>query len=128
MTLRRIVWSLLILCLAATPILGDSHPALQEYEKPNQLDPLPAGTASLYRAPWRANVRTVAAYDALGGIGVYWKHIPGNWTLDQQTNVMRQMFAAGVRRARLAPHLAIYITKDWKSPQPQELEELRKEL
>ena len=78
--------------------------------------------------PWRAHARTVSAHDALQGIGVYWKHIPQAWTLEQQINVMRQISAAGVKRMRLAPHLAIYITKDWVSPQPVEQDTLRKEL
>jgi hypothetical protein len=105
-----------------------SEGMMQRYARPGELDPLPPGMASLYRVPWRARPRTVSAYDALRGIGVYWKHIPTVWTLDQQINVMRQMAAAGVKRIRLAPHHAIYITKDWVSPQPIEQETLRKEL
>jgi hypothetical protein len=101
---------------------------MQDYVRPRELDPVPPGMASLYRVPWRAHPRTVSAYGALRGIGVYWKHIPPAWTLKQQITVMRQMSAAGVKRMRLAPHLAIYITKDWRSPQPNELEELGKEL
>jgi hypothetical protein len=112
-----------------TPIAADgSEATMQGYARPGELDPAPPGMASLYRVPWRAHARTVSARDALQGIGVYWKHIPLDWTLEEQTNVMRQMFAAGVKRLRLAPHHAIYITKDWVSPQPLELETLRKEL
>ena len=37
---------------------------------------------------------------------------------------MRQMAAAGVKRLRLAPHHAIYITNDWVATQPVELETL----
>jgi len=100
---------------------------LQDYARAGELEPLPSGAASLYRCPWRSNVRTVAAYEALQGIGVYYKHIPP-WTLIQHTNVMRQMAASGVRRLRLAPHFAIYITPRWKAPKPEELERLRNEL
>ena len=105
-----------------------SEAPMQDYARPGELDPLPPGMASLYRVPWRAHARTVSAHDALRGIGVYWKHIPQAWTLDQQINVMRQMSAAGVKRMRLAPHHAIYITKDWVSPRPVEQETLRNEL
>lgn len=113
-----------MLCIAA----AQPQASMQDYARPGELDPLPPGMASLYRVPWRANARTVSADDALQGIGVYWKHIPPAWTLEQQTNVMRQMSAAGVRRMRLAPHLATNITKDWVSPQPAEQEALRNEL
>ena len=105
-----------------------SEATMQAYARPGELDPLPPGMASLYRVPWRARARTVSARDALQGIGVYWKHIPPTWTLEQQIDVMRQMSAAGVKRMRLAPHHAIYITKDWVAPQPVEQETLRKEL
>jgi len=98
------------------------------YAKPGQLAPLPAGTASLYRTPWRANVRTVSAAEALKGIGVYYKHVPNTWTLAEHTNVMKQLAACGVRRLRIAPHHAIYITRDWKRPRDRELTALRNEL
>jgi hypothetical protein len=101
---------------------------MQPYEKPGELEPLPAGTASLYRAPWRSNFRTVSAHRALQNIGVYYKRIPGNWTLKAHVNVMKQMAAAGVRRIRLAPHLAIFITSTWTGPTAAELEELRLQL
>lgn len=123
-----IVALVLSVCVGMSSVPCDARTDLQDCAKPGQLDPHPPGTASLYRTPWRSNVRTVAALDALDGIGVYWKHLPDTWTQDQQTNVMRQMFAAGVRRARLAPHLALSITKDWHSPQPTELETLRAQL
>jgi len=105
-----------------------AEPALQDYAKPGELDPLPAGKLSLYKVPWRSNVRTVSAFDAIQGIGVYYKHIPHNWTQDQHNHVMKQMAAAGVKRLRLAPHYAIYITKDWKAPSEPELNSLRHEL
>lgn len=105
-----------------------SEPTMQAYVRSGELDPLPSGMASLYRVPWRSRARTVSAYDALQGIGVYWKHIPHAWTLEQQTTVMRQMAAAGVRRMRLAPHHAIYITTEWVAPQPLERDTLGKEL
>src|SRR6185369_4705772 len=81
-----------------------SEAAMQDYARPGELAPLPPGMASLYRVPWRAHARTVSAHDALQGIGVYWKHIPQAWTLEEQINVMRQMSAAGVKRVRLAAH------------------------
>jgi len=103
-------------------------PPAQVYAKPGELDPLPSGTASLHETPWRSNVRTVPAADALAGIGVYYKHVPATWTEAEHTAVMKQLAAAGVRRLRLAPHHAIYITKDWTAPKPQELASLRNEL
>jgi len=60
-----------------------SEATMQEYARPGEIDPLPPGMASLYRVPWRAHARTVSARDALQGIGVYWKHIPRDWTLEQ---------------------------------------------
>lgn len=107
---------------------GAAEPVLQDYARPDELKPLPPGTASLYRVPWRAHSRTVSAAQALDGVGVYYKHIPGNWTQDDNTAIMKQMSAAGVKRMRLAPHFAIYITKDWTAPKAQELETMRKEL
>jgi hypothetical protein len=101
---------------------------MQDYARPGELRRLPAGTASLYRTPWRSNVRTASAHEALHGIGVYYKHIPDAWTLEQHINVMRQLSAAGVKRMRLAPHLAIHIDKNWGAPQPNELETLRRQL
>jgi len=53
---------------------------MQDYLKPGELDPLPEGAASLYKFPWRSNVRTVSAYQALQGVGVYYKHVPAEWT------------------------------------------------
>ena len=103
-------------------------PELRDYAKPGELAPLPDLAASLYKVPWRSNVRTVAAHDALQGIGVYYKHIPNEWTESDDIAVMKQLAAAGVRRMRLAPHYAIYITKDWTAPKVQELLSLRNEL
>jgi len=114
----------LALTLAVTGCSGASY---QEYAEPRQLDPIPDGTVSLYRAPWRANVRTVAAYDALQGVGVYYKHTPP-WSEDEHAAVMTQMAAAGVKRLRLAPHHTLYIHKDWTSPSKEELERLRNEF
>src|SRR5262245_50215223 len=104
--LLRMTGTVALMLSLASPVTA----AMQDYARTRELDPLPAGMASLYRVPWRANARTVSAYDALQGIGVYWKHIPPAWTLEQQTNVMRQLFAVGVRRMRIAPHLALNIT------------------
>lgn len=118
---------LLLVLLTAVGAWADT-PALQEYRKPLELDPLPEGMATLYRVPWRANQRTVPAVDALAGIGLYYKHIPGNWSLPQHIALMQQLAAAGVRRVRLAPHYAIYLTKDWQAPRDNELAELRLEL
>ncbi len=101
---------------------------LQDYARTNQLDRLPPGTASLYRVPWRSNVRTASAAAALEGVGVYYKHIPGHWTQEDHVAVMRQLAAAGVRRLRLAPHFAIYITPEWTAPKEAELASLRLEL
>jgi len=103
-------------------------PNVQDYARPGQLDPLPAGKASLYRVPWRSNQRTISAWEALQGVGVYYKHIPHTWDEAASTKVMKQMRSAGVRRLRLAPHHAIYIHKDWTQPKPIELEILRNEL
>jgi len=124
-TFRRTApaWGLWAALLAA----GCAAQTFVDYHKPGELEPLPEGTASLYKVPWRSNVRTVGAHEALEGVGVYYKHVP-NWPLEQHVHVMKQMAAAGVRRLRLAPHLAIYISKDWAAPKPQELEVLRNEL
>ena len=103
-------------------------PRLCDYAAEGQLAPLPEGTASLYRTPWRAAARTASAHAALGGIGVYYKHVPHQWGEAGHTAVMKQMAACGVRRLRLAPHHAIYITKDWTQPKPRELAALRDEL
>jgi hypothetical protein len=116
-----------VLALLACQLLH-AEPVLQDYAKPGELGSLPAGTASLYKVPWRSNARTVSAFDALQGIGVYYKHIPHAWTQEEHNHVMRQLAAAGVKRLRLAPHYAIYITKDWKAPSDLELALLRKEL
>ena len=83
--------------VAAVVCSTASCQSLTDYAKPGELDPLPPGTASLYRTPWRANQRTVSALQALEGIGVYYKHVPNDWTLDQHTHVMKQMAACGVR-------------------------------
>ena len=121
----------LILAAGTAPTRG-SEPAgaerFQEYARPGELAPLPEGMASLYRVPWRSNVRTVSAFEALEGIGVYYKHIPPEWGQEDTIHVMKQMAAAGVRRLRLAPHMAIYITKDWKAPKDEESATLRGEL
>ncbi|HEY8666864.1 MAG TPA: hypothetical protein VIL86_09375 [Tepidisphaeraceae bacterium] len=88
-------------------------PALIDYAQPDQLDPLPKGVASLYRASWRSNVRTVPAADALAGIGIYYKHMP-DWSLEQHTAVLKQMAAAGVRRVRIAsPSSGNYMNVQW---------------
>jgi hypothetical protein len=117
----------LILATGATIALAG--PAkMQDYAKPGELDPLPENVASVYRTPWRSNLRTVSAYDALQGAGVYWKHIPLSWTGKDQIHVMQEMAKAGVSRARLAPHFTMYIHKDWTAPMPEEVETLRKEL
>ncbi|OPZ26186.1 MAG: hypothetical protein BWZ02_02134 [Lentisphaerae bacterium ADurb.BinA184] len=97
-------------------------PALQDYEKPGQLAPLPQGQASLYRVPWRSNPRTASALEALEGLGVYYKHIAAN------PHVMGQMAAAGVKRLRLAPHHTMYIHKDWTGPSASELANLEGEF
>lgn len=101
--------------------------SLKDYRLPGALEPMPDGVASLYRAPWRDNLRTVSAYDALQGIGVYYKHMP-HWTAEQNTQVMTQMAAAGVKRLRLAPHHAMYIDATWSSPSSNELSTLQSEL
>ena len=83
--------------------------------------------ASLYRTPWRSNVRTASGYDALNGIGVYYKHVP-QWSIEQNTHVMKEMASCGVKHMRIAPHLAMYINKDWTAPNPDELSVLKSEL
>ena len=111
---------------AAAPAL----PALQDYAKPGQLDLPPDGMASLYRTPWRSNARTVSAHDLAEGVGIYHKHIPGPpaWGVEAYTNIMKQMAACGVKHIRLAPHLAMYINKDWTAPKPDELLGLKNEF
>ena len=89
-----------VAALAQTP--APQAPKLADYALPGQLDPLPAGTAALYCVPWRSNVRTVSAAAALDGVGVYYKHIPGDWTLAQHTNVMKQLAALGVQVTQIA--------------------------
>lgn len=119
---------LMALLLAGAVGLSAAEPDLQDYARPGQLEPLPPGTASLYRVPWRANVRTASAHAALDGVGVYYKHIPHDWSEADHVAIMKQMAAAGVRRMRLAPHYAIYLTQDWTAPKEQELLTLRTEL
>ena len=109
------------------PLEAAEIPELQDYAKPGQLEPLPEGVASLYRTPWRDNVRTVSAYDALQGVGVYYKHIPA-WNLEQHSAVMTQMAAAGVKRLRIAPHYSMYLSKDWTAPSEAEQKDLRDTL
>lgn len=116
---------LLFLCIV--PLAAAALPALQDYARPGQLAPLPEGVASLYRTPWRDNVRTVAAYDALQGVGVYYKHMPA-WSVEEHSAVMRQMAAAGVKRLRIAPHYAMYLHKDWTAPSDAEQKDLRDTL
>jgi hypothetical protein len=113
--------------LACSPLAWAAE-ALEPYVRPGELAAPPDGAASLYRMPWRASARTVSAAAALDGVGVYYKHVPNEWTLDQHTAVMKQLAACGVRRLRLAPHHAIYITKDWQAPKDVELASIRNEL
>jgi len=119
------LWATVAAAGAAAP---PAIPPLQDYAKPGELAPLAPGQASLYRTPWRANVRTVSARQALDGIGVYYKHIPGDWSVAEHTNVMRQMAECGVRRLRLAPHHTMYIHADWEGPSQKELDGMRKEF
>lgn len=107
---------------AAAQDTAPAAPALQDYEKSGQLAPLPEGQASLYRVPWRSNPRTASAFDAVEGMGVYYKHIAAN------ANVMKQMAAAGVKRLRLAPHHTMYINKDWPGPSAAEVANLEGEF
>ena len=106
---------------------AQTAPVVQDYLRDGQLAPLPAGKASLYRVPWRSNVRTVSAYDVLQGVGVYYKHIPA-WSIEENTAIMQQMAAVGVKRMRLAPHHTLYLHKDWDGPSPAEWNTLRSEL
>ncbi len=118
----------LMMCrLYSAAMLYASDECLLPYRLQDQLDPVPEGSATLYRAPWRSNCRTVAAWDALLGIGVYYKHIPP-WTIEQHIRVMSQMKECGVRRLRLAPHHAMYIHEEWISPSSNEMSMLRNEL
>jgi len=103
-------------------------PEPASYVQPDALAPLPAGQASLYRTPWRANLRVASGAAALDGIGVYYKHVPNEWTEVQNVQIMKEMAAAGIRRARIAPHHTIYIHKDWTKPTDQELVILRNHL
>jgi len=95
-----------------------------DYVRSDQLNPMPEGVASLYRAPWRANVRTVSAHDALQGVGVYYKHMP-MWDAERHTAVLKQLYDAGMRRARLAPHFGIYLELGWEAPDDRERDALR---
>ncbi len=115
------------LLLTLTPWLTAADVTLQRYERPRALTPPPAGEATLYATPWRAQVRTASAHEALRGVGVYYKHIP-EWTEAEHTRVLQQMAAAGVRRVRLAPHHAIYMHPGWSAPSEAELTRLRAEL
>ena len=113
-------------CLSCAQLQA-SDESLAPYRLADQLEPIPEGTATLYRAPWRSNCRTVAAWDALQGIGVYYKHVPP-WSVEQHVAVMRQMVECGVKRLRLAPHHAMYLHEEWTSPSSNELSVLRNEL
>ena len=93
---------------------------LQAYEKPGELAPLPELTASLYRVPWRDNVRTASAHAALDGVGVYYKHMP-DWSEEEHTALLKQLAAAGIKRIRIAYCGGMYINKDWKEPDASEL-------
>lgn len=110
----------LVSCSAATP-------PLQDYAKAGQLDPVPEGTASLYRMPWRSNARTASAYEALQGIGLYYKHCP-DWGIDGHTLVMKQLAACGVKRLRLAPHLCMNIDANWTGPTQKEYDSMVHEM
>jgi len=102
-------------------------PQMQDYAKDGQLEPLPDGMASLYRTPWRSNVRTASAYDFLNGVGVYYKHVPA-WSIEQNTHVMKEMASCGVKRVRLAPHYAMSISPEWKGPSEGEIRTLVSEM
>lgn len=108
-------------------VFGESKKPLEPYRKKGQLEPLPEGKASLYRAPWRSNSRTVSAYAALQKPGIYYKHVP-DWTESEHFNVMQQLYEVGVRRLQFAPHWTIYITADWEEPAPGKRERLGKKL
>ncbi|HEY8665917.1 MAG TPA: hypothetical protein VIL86_04585 [Tepidisphaeraceae bacterium] len=113
----------------ATAAIG-AEPAknqLQDYFQPDALAPLKKDEASLYRTPWRAHLVTVPAYQALEGIGIYYKHVPA-WSIEQHTNVLKQMSIAGVKRIRLAVNHGMYITKDWSQPKEGEMAELHNVL
>ena len=113
--------------LGGEPAAAPALPALQDYFKPGQLEPLPEGMASLYRVPWRSNVQTALARDAFNGVGVYYKHVPP-WTIEENTLVMKQMAQAGVKRMRIAPHLAMSVSPKWTGPSPDEAKGLKSEL
>jgi hypothetical protein len=104
-------------------------PVLQAYEKADA--PLPEGVASLYATPWRAPQVAGVTHSALqltDRIGLYYKHVPVDWTVEQHVAVMKQLAAAGVARLRIAPHHGIYITKDWTAPTEREARDLRHTL
>ena len=113
-----------LVALALLVAVAGCQERLMDYHKPGEFAPLPKGTVSLYKTPWRANVRTASAYEALHGVGVYYKHIPP-WTEAEHTLVMEQMAAAGVRRLRIAILHGMYITKDWTAPGEGELRDMR---
>ena len=121
----RMLMIAVLMVVAAPVALGAA--ALQDYERPGQLEAPPDGMASLYRAPWRSNVRTASAYEALQGVGVYYKHVPA-WSIEQNTHVMKEMAACGVKRLRLAPHWAMCVNTEWTAPQEKELQVLLSEM
>jgi hypothetical protein len=104
---------------AQTPL-----PPLQDYLRPHAADKLRSTEASLYAVPWRANARTISAYDALQGVAASYNGI-GTMTLEQHTAIMKQLALAGVKRLRIGFNYPTYITKDWKSPPEQDLAAMR---
>src|SRR5687768_7690073 len=122
---RGAFMTLTLLAASAMPVKAQT--TLQDYRRPDALEPLPAGMASLYATPWRANPRTASAHDALDGIGVYYKHMPA-WSPEQHAAVMGQMKAAGVRRLRMAIEYPMYLHVDWTGPTADELAVTRNRL
>ncbi len=119
--------AILGLCLAgATGRAETTGDGFEPYRKPGELAPLPEHTATLYRAPWRANVRVVSAAAVRDGVGVYYKHTPNEWSIDDHAAVLKQLHAAGIRRARLVPHHAIFITPDWTPEESRSRRHLEK--
>jgi len=105
---------------------GGTADSLQPYRKNTAVKPLPAGKACLYGTPWRNNVRTASAFDARDGLGIYYKHVPvpGLWSEEQNTHVLKELAAAGCKRIRYAACHAMYINAEWTAPSDHEQKEM----
>jgi len=104
----------------------ESESSMQAYRKGASVRLLDNQKACLYGVPWRHNVRTVSALDAMDGVGVYYKHVPvpGLWTEEQNTHVLKEMAAAGCKRIRYAACHGMYLNAEWTAPSDHEQKEM----